>query len=223
MGRRTLLLIASILVAAVGTGLVALYVRTADRRAQAGEESVTILVANQDIPVGSTAATISGFVEEEPYPTRLVKHMKDPVSDLAKIPSGQSTVATIPAGLPLLLSQFGASGDSVAAAIPGVDPDKTIFTLVVDNPAILTSYVRKGTAVMVWVGTGASKKELLFPNVRVSDPPVLGSGTISIQLTIDQLADVNRRRQSVFSVYPVNSNLGTPSPESINTQTAASP
>ena len=41
MGRRTLLLIASILVAALGTALIWLYVQGADTRAQAGEAQVT--------------------------------------------------------------------------------------------------------------------------------------------------------------------------------------
>ena len=47
MGRRTLLLIASILIAAVGTALIGLYVRGADNRAQQTEGMVSALVATE--------------------------------------------------------------------------------------------------------------------------------------------------------------------------------
>ena len=54
MGRRTLLLIAALVVAALGTTGVFLYVNGVDARARAGYETVEILVATAEIPAGIT-------------------------------------------------------------------------------------------------------------------------------------------------------------------------
>jgi pilus assembly protein CpaB len=56
MGRRTLLLIASILVAAVGTALIGLYVRGADNRAHKDVTQRNVLVATADITAGTAPA-----------------------------------------------------------------------------------------------------------------------------------------------------------------------
>ena len=57
MGRRTLLLITSILIAAVGTALVAIYVRGADERAEADADLVEVLVATKPVTAGTPAGT----------------------------------------------------------------------------------------------------------------------------------------------------------------------
>jgi pilus assembly protein CpaB len=57
MGRRTLLLITSILVAAIGTALIGLYVRGADNRARQDVAPVKVLVALHDISAGTAPTT----------------------------------------------------------------------------------------------------------------------------------------------------------------------
>lgn len=54
MGRRTLLLITSVLLAAVGTAMVALYVREADNRATRNEATASFVVAGRTIEAGDT-------------------------------------------------------------------------------------------------------------------------------------------------------------------------
>jgi pilus assembly protein CpaB len=56
MGRRTILLVSALLVAALGTLLVYLYVRGADHRAEAGRRTQSVLVATATIPAGTTGA-----------------------------------------------------------------------------------------------------------------------------------------------------------------------
>ena len=58
MGRRTLLLIASILVAALGTALIWLYVQGADKRAAAGTAQVQVLVAANTVRAGQPASQV---------------------------------------------------------------------------------------------------------------------------------------------------------------------
>ena len=57
MGRRTLLLIASILVAALGTALIWLYVQGADTRAVSGETEVPVYVATRNVSMGQPSAS----------------------------------------------------------------------------------------------------------------------------------------------------------------------
>ena len=221
MGRRTLLLIASILVAAVGTGLVALYVRTADVRAQAQEEQVTILIATQDIPLGTPGTQVQKYTTAESYPTRLAELIKRPVSAAAQIPPGQGTLSEISAGTPIRLDQFGADGGGGTTEIPGINPKKTIMTLAVDNPGILT-YVHKGTRVMVWAGGDGSRKSPLLEDVQVVDVDAAASGTIYIEVTFEELKKANSKG-STFSVYPLNSQLETPGPSPSATTTTEPP
>lgn len=71
MGRRTLLLIASILIAAVGTALIGLYVRGADNRAQQTEGMVSALVATQNITVGTKLETAVRSMRVASVPGRM--------------------------------------------------------------------------------------------------------------------------------------------------------
>ena len=59
MGRRTILLIAAIVVAALGAALVWMYANRADERAQADAAPVQVLVATVDIGAGTSGAAIS--------------------------------------------------------------------------------------------------------------------------------------------------------------------
>ena len=56
MGRRTVLLIVAALIAVLGTGMVFLYVRSADNRAEANQQPVQVLKAVAQIEPGETLA-----------------------------------------------------------------------------------------------------------------------------------------------------------------------
>ena len=56
MGRRTILIVSAVLLAAFGTLLVYLYVRGADNRADAGRTTQNVLVATTTIEAGTTGA-----------------------------------------------------------------------------------------------------------------------------------------------------------------------
>jgi hypothetical protein len=86
MGRRTLLLIAALVVAALGTTGIFLYVNGVDDRAQAGLKLVKILVATQPIAAGTTAQAASdqGAIDTQEYLKKSVDGL--PVmSDIAAI------------------------------------------------------------------------------------------------------------------------------------------
>ena len=74
MGRRTLLLIAALVVAALGTVLVWMYAANADKQAQEGQQLVKVLVAKTKIEVGTSGQTASsnGAFEQVTLPQSAV-------------------------------------------------------------------------------------------------------------------------------------------------------
>ena len=70
MKRRILTVALALLLAAIGTGAVLAYVRQADERALAGQRAVSVLVAGQLIPSGTSAGTAlqDGWLKSEKLP-----------------------------------------------------------------------------------------------------------------------------------------------------------
>jgi len=124
MGRRTLLLITSILVAAVGTALIGLYVRGAESRAIGNTATRSVLVAQTDIPGGSVPGRKSYRLEE-----RRVGDLADqPITDPAQI-IGRA-VSPIYRGQVLQARMFAAggaigAGNGIKAGQLGITVDLT--------------------------------------------------------------------------------------------------
>src|SRR4051812_18903814 len=70
MKRSVIAIVAASLLALVGCGAVLLYVRAADARAVSGQEAVTVLLANKEIPAGTSGAKIraGGLAQAVPMP-----------------------------------------------------------------------------------------------------------------------------------------------------------
>ena len=60
MTRRIIAVTVAIVLAAIGTGAVLLYLRTADARALEGKEARTVLIADKVIPAGTGAKVLRG-------------------------------------------------------------------------------------------------------------------------------------------------------------------
>src|SRR3954452_17818536 len=144
MARRTLLLIASILVAALGTALIWLYVQGADSRAQQGAELVAVLFLAQNAEAGSDAASL-------PY-TR-----KEVSADVAAgaVPAGTQLTGqrlTIPAKTNqiLLTTMLGATEKSRfpnggAASITISDPNRVPADLRIGDYVDVYAYGGRGS------------------------------------------------------------------------------
>jgi pilus assembly protein CpaB len=146
MGRRTLLLIAALVVAALGTAGVFLYVNGVDDRAQAGLKLVDILVATQPIAAGTTAQAASdqGAIDTQEYLQKSVEGL--PVmSDISAIAT-QVAIATIQPGEPILASQFGTSTDTSALTVP---PGKVAVSVQLSDPARVAGFVAPGSQVAI--------------------------------------------------------------------------
>jgi pilus assembly protein CpaB len=158
MGRRTLLLIASILVAAVGTALVALYVRGADARAREGTEQASVQFALRDIKVGTPVDQVFNGENAGVKTVAVNSVPTNAISDISGI-TGQTTVAIV-AGAPLQRSMFG----KVAAASNGLglDPDRVAASFELSDPQRVAGVLQPGLFVSVYsVPTNGRVRQLL--------------------------------------------------------------
>jgi pilus assembly protein CpaB len=140
--RRILTIVLAIVLAVIGTGAVLIYAKGADQRALAGQKAVTVLVAMQQIPPGTTAGTAlsDGLLSHQKLPAASVP--SDAVRSItpqlkglvfsAAVASGQlllrpmlvTAVATatglaIPQGKVALSLQFCLSRDVAGYVQPG--------------------------------------------------------------------------------------------------------
>src|SRR5450432_2418566 len=158
MGRRTVLLVAAILVAALGAGLVLIYVHDVNQRVKAREAPEQILVAKKIIPAGTTgaAASASGDLEfmkiarEAVAPGALASI--DPVANLVAL-------APIYPGEQILSTKFGKQGASNLLTIPTAGTMALSISL--PGPARVNGFIAPGSEVAVFLTANGSTKVIL--------------------------------------------------------------
>lgn len=101
--RRVLGVAAAVVMAAVGSLLLVSYVRGAEARALAGEEVVEVLVATEDVPKGTEAASLAEFVTTEQVPVKV--RALGSVADL-EVLEGTVTAVDLVAGEQLVKPRF---------------------------------------------------------------------------------------------------------------------
>ena len=153
MGRRTILLIAAVVVAALGTVLVFMYANRADERAQAGAEQVQVLVATAGIAAGTTGAAVteSGTVELKTLPAASVP--PGALSDLTPV-TDLITISTIFPGQVLIQPMFGTQ--QAASGGLTLPEGKVAVAIVLGDPQRVAGFVNPGSEVAIFrTGTPA--------------------------------------------------------------------
>lgn len=150
MGRRTLLLLAALVVAALGTTGVFLYVNGIDERAQASYNVVEVLVAKTPIAVGTTAqqAQDASALELRPFLQKSIAGLPA-LSDISGIAT-KAALAPIAAGTPILETHFGDAGDTSVLPIP---EGKVAVSVQLADPARVAGFVGPGSEVAVFLTT----------------------------------------------------------------------
>jgi len=176
MGRRTLLLIAALVVAALGTTGIFLYVNGVDERAAAGYELVEVLVANAPITAGTSAQDAQDLGAFE-----LRKFTKDSVSGLSALSdisgiADKVALAPIAVGSPIVASQFGEPGESAALPLPA---GKLAVSLQLDDPARVAGFVEPGSNVVVFLTSDAAAGPEVT-RVLLSKVPVIAAGATTL-------------------------------------------
>ena len=177
MKGRALLLVLSVLVAAVGTGLIYAYVRSADTRAKDKERTVSIAIAQKPIPAGTSAAEVAkSYLTFRPV--RQSSSWSDAIDEAGVEDFGRMTTSTAITNIkkddPVLLSFFRASTDTSSAG----DPTYVDVRVPIEGAAAGAGLVRPGAYVMVFLTVKAVRRpytKVLLPKVRVVDVDGLDS------------------------------------------------
>ena len=103
MNKKVVGVIAAAIMAVVGTVLLVIFVQGAEDRALEGEELVTVLVAEQQIPAGTPVADIEEFVQTERIPEKIAP--EGVIADLVQV-QGLVAAADIIEGETLVSGRF---------------------------------------------------------------------------------------------------------------------
>jgi pilus assembly protein CpaB len=151
MGRRTLLLITSILVAAVGTALIGLYVRGADSRAVGNATTRSVLVAAATIPNGASLGTES-YTQRD---LRVGDLPKDAITDPTQI-KGVALSKILP-GQILQKQMFGTTS---AAASSGIGEGQLGITVELSDPERAAGLLKVNSKIEIFtIPNGGTKKK----------------------------------------------------------------
>jgi len=154
MKRRVLSVTLALLLAVAGTGAVLAYINGANGRAIAGLKAVTVLVAQREIPVGTSvgAAQQAGLLRAETLPARSVS--PDAVSSVTADLSPMVVSSDVSPGQVLLRTTLVSAAEmSGGLAIPG---SMLAVTIPLCLPQAVAGYVHTGSQVAVF-DTVASK------------------------------------------------------------------
>jgi pilus assembly protein CpaB len=172
MGRRTLLLLASLLLAALGTVLVFLYVHSADVRASDDQEPLQVLVATKRIDAGTTGLqlTESQSVELKAVPRSAIA--KNALANLNQIKQLAAT-STIYPGQQIIRDNF--AQDAAATTVP-IGKGKLAISVQLSDPARVAGLLGVNSHVTVFA-TADNGKGTTQTDVLLQDAKVLGIGS----------------------------------------------
>ena len=164
MGRRTVLLIVAALIAALGTGMVFLYVRGADNRAEANQQPVQVLKAVAQINPGETmaAAQSAGKIQVGTVPRAQV--LSGAVNSVSGL-ENKVALSTIYPNEQIITAKFGSSGEQSNLTIP--DGDVAISVSLSDTGRV-AGFVNPGANVAIFTADPKNQAtRLLLPSVQV--------------------------------------------------------
>jgi pilus assembly protein CpaB len=170
MTRRTILLLAALVVAALGTGLIFAYVHNINDKAIADQKPEQILIAKSVIPAGTSVADAAskGAFQQVPMASKYV--VAGALSDTTGI-TDQVALSPIYPGQQIVSQLFGSVGASSALPIP---KDDMAISVQLTDPARVAGFVEPGSSVSVFAtvnpasgGATTQTTRLLLPRVQV--------------------------------------------------------
>jgi pilus assembly protein CpaB len=184
MNRRTILLLAAALVAALGTALVFLYVKGADNRAEERFDTVEVLRAVSTIEKGESIddATASGKIALQPVARAdLLPNYQTSTEEL----DGLAATTTIYPGEQIVSDKFGQAAEALAAkSALDVPKGDIAISVSLTDPGRVAGFINPGSEVaVIFVGTdagGLGFSRTLLPRVTVLG---VGSTTTTTKTT----------------------------------------
>lgn len=155
-------IIASVLLAAVGTALLVAYVRSAENRALKGEKTVEVLVVSANIAKGTKAEDITPNVRMEQVPVKVVT--PGGLTSTSPLAGKVAAVDLLP-GEQLVSSRF-----TTAAEVQGISAGMLQVTVSLDPVRALGGQLRKGDSVAVTISfDDPETTHLVLHKVKVTD------------------------------------------------------
>ncbi len=149
MDRRRILLVAAVLVAALGAALVFVFVRSAETRAEKQFDTIDVLVATQQIEPGETAdaAQSAGKVDVKAVAQGSV--VPGAVDTAAGI-KGQTALTTIYPGEQLISSKFGGATEVQTTSSLPIPEGQVAISVNLTDPARVAGFVNPGSKVAIF-------------------------------------------------------------------------
>jgi pilus assembly protein CpaB len=170
MDRRRILLIAAVLVAAMGAVLVFLYVQGADSRAQDKFDTVEVLKASAIIEAGESiedASAAGKLVKAAVSQDQLLNGYQTDIAPL----EGTRAMQTIFPGEQIVSDKFTSGDVSSSPALPIPDDGNIAMSVNLTDPSRVAGFVNPGSEVAIFVtGTdeaGKAYSRLLLDRVTV--------------------------------------------------------
>lgn len=176
MNRRTILLLAAALVAALGTALVFLYVKGADNRAEERFDTVEVLRAVGTIEQGESIddAAQSGKLALQPVARDSV--LSNAQTDTEEL-SGLAATTTIYPGEQIVSDKFAQPVEALAAKTElDVPKDDIAISVNLTDPGRVAGFLNPGSEVTV-IFTGKPESGTPFSRMLLPKVTVLGVGS----------------------------------------------
>ena len=201
MTRRILSIVIAIVLGALGTGGLLLYASSADQRARSGIDGVTVVIATERIPVGTTGERMKDddLVRFEQMPRNAVP--TDALTEIGTDLDKAVLTSTLEPGQLLLAAMFGSS--STVTSGLNLPEGSMAVTVETGVPQQVAGYVRPGARIAIFLTynlldeeqqeTKVQRTRVLLPNVEVlstgtyqpparnNDDGVVGSGVSETQ------------------------------------------
>lgn len=173
MDRRKLLLVIAVVIAALGTGLVYLYVQGAEDRATEQFDGVSVLTATAVIPMGESieVAQKSGKIGVTKIAAN--QQLDGALTDTSTL-EGQSANATIYPGEQIIPAKFSQGVVASASALP-IPEDMVASSVQLSDPARVAGFVNPGSRVTLFMN--GSDPAGAFTRRLIDDVTVLGVGS----------------------------------------------
>ena len=171
-------MIVAALIAALGTGMVFLYVRGADNRAEAAQSPVQVLKAVAQINPGETltAAQTAGKIQVGTVPRAQV--LTGAVNSVSGL-ENKVALSTIYPNEQIITAKFGDSGEQSALTIPEGD---IAISVTLSDTGRVAGFVSPGASVAVFTADPKGAMRLLLPSVKVV---AVGATTVVNTTTTD--------------------------------------
>ncbi len=165
MSRRAILVIAAVLVAAVSTALLAIYVRGAEARADARSDLVGVVVAAEAIAPGDTVAeaqAAGAFIEQARPESDVPEGAFGDLAQLADRSDEQFTTGVVENEI-ILSSQLSETQQSDL----GIPPNQLAVAVQLDDSARVAGNIMSGSEVTLYATLSGAETRVLLDRAKV--------------------------------------------------------